>query len=140
MAAAPPRGSVLIVDANAGEALRAFVTGEGYEAHTAQSPGEAVGTLAAGRFDLVLMDIDYAGGGADDDLLGAITALDRDLPVVLLTPMGSVERATEGMRRGARDFVRKPWEPARLTSILRNQMELRRALVELRRLETRSDD
>src|ERR1700751_2124231 len=52
-----------------------------------------------------------------------------------MTAWGNVELAVEAMRRGARDFIQKPWENERLISILRTQVELRRALLQAERLE-----
>ena len=62
-------------------------------------------------------------------------AHDPTLPVVVMTAWGSVELAVEAMRRGARDFVQKPWENARLLTIVRTQIELGRALRRQQRLE-----
>ncbi|MGH9944007.1 MAG: sigma-54-dependent transcriptional regulator, partial [Pyrinomonadaceae bacterium] len=62
------------------------------------------------------------------DLLARVRALDATLPVVVMTAWGSVELAVEALQRGARDFVQKPWDNARLLSILRTQIELARAL------------
>src|SRR6185436_8042573 len=62
------------------------------------------------------------------DLLSRLQALDPTLPVVVMTAWGSVDVAVEAMRRGARDFVQKPWENARLVATLRTQAELSRAL------------
>jgi DNA-binding NtrC family response regulator len=67
--------------------------------------------------------------------LSRIQAADIMLPVVVMTAWGSVEVAVEAMRRGARDFVQKPWENARLLSILRTQIELGQALRRGQRLE-----
>src|SRR5207237_5917448 len=64
-----------------------------------------------------------------------LRAHDQTLPVVVMTAWGSVEVAVEAMRRGARDFVQKPWENARLLTILRTQVELARALRRQQRLE-----
>jgi DNA-binding NtrC family response regulator len=61
--------------------------------------------------------------------------LDSALPVIVMTAWGNVELAVEAMRRGARDFIQKPWENERLISILRTQVELRRALLHAERLE-----
>src|SRR5690242_21740911 len=56
------------------------------------------------------------------------------MPVIVMTAWGNVELAVEAMRRGARDFIQKPWENERLLSILRTQVELHRALQEAERL------
>src|SRR5262249_8966072 len=78
------------------------------------------------------MDLNYArdttSGQEGLDLLSQLRAHDQTLPVVVMTAWGSVEVAVEAMRRGARDFVQKPWENARLLTILRTQVELARAL------------
>src|SRR5262249_41974662 len=57
------------------------------------------------------------------------------LPVIVMTAWGSVDLAVEAMRRGARDFIQKPWDNARLSTILKTQIELGRALRKGQRLE-----
>ena len=57
------------------------------------------------------------------------------LPVVVMTAWGSVDLAVEAMRRGARDFIQKPWENERLSAIVRTQLELSHALRRGQRLE-----
>src|SRR3989449_8868031 len=114
------------------EALRLLLKGEGYRTETVTSPAKVQAALEAGEFDVVLMDLNYArdttSGQEGLDLLARIQALDGALPVVVMTAWGSVPLAVEAMRRGARDFVQKPWENARLLTILRTQIELRQAL------------
>ena len=90
-------------------------------------------------FDAVLMDLNYArdttSGQEGLDLLSQLRSHDPTLPVVVMTAWGSVDVAVEAMRRGARDFVQKPWDNARLLTILRTQVELARALRRQQRLE-----
>src|SRR5262249_58910682 len=62
-------------------------------------------------------------------------SMDATLPVIVMTAWGSIELAVEAMRRGARDFVQKPWENPRLLSIVRTQVELGRSLRKEQRLE-----
>jgi DNA-binding NtrC family response regulator len=85
------------------------------------------------------MDLNYArdttSGQEGLDLLSLLQARDATLPVVVMTAWGSVDVAVEAMRRGARDFVQKPWDNARLLAILRTQIELSRALRREQRLE-----
>jgi DNA-binding NtrC family response regulator len=69
------------------------------------------------------------------DLLSRIKAVDDSLPVVVMTAWGSVDLAVEAIRRGARDFIQKPWENARLITVLRNQIDLGQALRKGERLE-----
>jgi DNA-binding NtrC family response regulator len=90
-------------------------------------------------FDAVLMDLNYTrdttSGQEGLDLLNRIQTLDGNLPVIVMTAWGSVELAVEAMRRGARDFIQKPWDNARLSAILKTQIELGRALRKGQRLE-----
>src|SRR5207237_5770154 len=78
---------------------------------------------------------DTTSGAEGLDLLSRIRALDSNMPIVVMTAWGSVEGAVEAMRRGARDYVQKPWDNARLVATLRTQIELGRALKRTRRLE-----
>ena len=134
-------GRVLIADdqPDVREALRLLLKGEGYETQAVSSPADLLTTLETRDFDAVLMDLNYArdttSGEEGLDLLARIQALDGRLPVVVMTAWGSVPLAVEAMRRGARDFVQKPWENARLLTILRTQIELRQALRRASRLE-----
>jgi DNA-binding NtrC family response regulator len=132
---------VLIADDQADvlEALRLLLKGEGYRIESAGSPAAILEAVDADEFDAVLMDLNYArdttSGREGLDLLSQIRHHDGTLPVVVMTAWGSVEVAVEAMRRGARDFVEKPWENARLLTILRVQVELGRALRSQQRLE-----
>jgi DNA-binding NtrC family response regulator len=121
------------------EALRLLLKGEGYQIELVSSPAGVLNALDAREFDVVLMDLNYArdttSGQEGLDLLSRIQALDSAVPVVVMTAWSSVKVAVEAMRRGARDFIQKPWENERLISILRTQIELSRALRKGLRLE-----
>jgi DNA-binding NtrC family response regulator len=121
------------------EALRLLLKGEGFRLELAGSPAAILEAVEAREFDVVLMDLNYArdttSGQEGLDLLSQIRRHDGTLPVVVMTAWSSVELAVEAMRRGARDFVQKPWENARLLTILRTQVELARALRRQQRLE-----
>ena len=120
-------------------ALRLLLKGEGFRLEAVSSPTHALAAAREQDFDVALIDLNYTrdttSGEEGLDLLARLQALDSTLPVVVMTAWGSVELAVEAMRRGARDFVQKPWENARLLSILRNQVELARAHRRERRLE-----
>ncbi|MGH9417940.1 MAG: sigma-54-dependent transcriptional regulator [Terriglobales bacterium] len=126
-------------DASIREALRLLLKPQGYQTEAVASPGEAESALRAREFDLVLLDLNFTrdttSGGEGLELLPRLLALDGALPVVIMTAWGTVDIAVEAMRQGARDFIEKPWDNARLLSIIRNQIELRRALREAGRLE-----
>src|SRR3989449_2105212 len=121
------------------EALRLLLKGEGYRTEAATSPAGVLALIESGAFDCVLMDLNYArdttSGAEGLDLLPRVQALDPTLPVIVMTAWGTVDLAVEAMRRGAKDFVQKPWENTRLLSIVRTQIELARALRKGQRLE-----
>ena len=121
------------------ESLRLLLKGEGYRIESAASPAGVLKVLDSKDFDIILMDLNYArdttSGQEGLDLLKRIREMDAALPVVVMTAWGSVELAVEAMRRGARDFIEKPWENARLLSILRTQVDLGQALRKGRLLE-----
>src|SRR5229473_5144883 len=121
------------------EALRLLLKGEGYRTESATSPAGVVASIESGVFDCVLMDLNYArdttSGAEGLDLLPRVQALDPTLPVIVMTAWGTVDLAVEAMRRGAKDFVQKPWENARLLTTLSTQIALGRALRRGQRLE-----
>ena len=133
--------SILIADDQVPviEAIRLLLKGEGYRTEPATSPAGVLSALESRSFDCVLMDLNYArdttSGAEGLDLLTRMQALDPTLPVVVMTAWGTVDLAVEAMRRGAKDFIQKPWENARLLSILRTQIELAQALRRGQRLE-----
>ena len=121
------------------EALRLLIKAEGYVAEAVTAPAAALHAIEARDFDAVLMDLNYTrdttSGQEGLELLERILNLDAALPVIVMTAWGSVELAVEAMRRGARDFIQKPWDNARLSAILKTQIELGRALRKGQRLE-----
>jgi DNA-binding NtrC family response regulator len=121
------------------EALRLLLKGEGFALEAARSPAAVLQAVREREFDVLLIDLNYTrdttSGQEGLDLLARLQALDPALPVVVMTAWSSVEVAVEAMRRGARDFVQKPWDNARLLATLRNQVDLSRALRRGQRLE-----
>jgi DNA-binding NtrC family response regulator len=134
-------GRVLIADDQSDvlEALRLLLKGEGFGIESANSPAGIMAALETSDFDVVLMDLNYTrdttSGQEGLDLLSRIRTNDPSTTVVVMTAWGSVDLAVEAMRRGARDFVQKPWDNARLLTILRTQVELSNALKRGQRLE-----
>jgi DNA-binding NtrC family response regulator len=122
------------------EALRLLLKGEGYRTSTAAAPGAVLALVQREEFDAVLMDMNYdrdtTSGREGLELLPQLLAVDPTLPVIVMTAWGSVDKAVEAMRRGARDFVEKPWDNVRLLATLRTQVELGRALRRGQRLES----
>ena len=135
----PPRVLVADDDADVLAAIRLLLKGEGFEVETATSPAQALAALESRDFDAALLDLNYArdttSGREGLELVEQLRALDPTLPVVVMTAWGSVDGAVAAVRRGARDYVQKPWDNARLLQTLVTQVELGRALRMGQRLE-----
>lgn len=135
------RPRVLVADdqPDVREALRLLLKGEGFDIDAVASPAALLTSLDTREFDAVLMDLNYArdttSGQEGLDLLTQIRVRDGSVPVIVMTAWGSLNLAVEAMRRGAKDFIQKPWENARLLAILRTQIELARAVRQSLRLE-----
>jgi DNA-binding NtrC family response regulator len=114
------------------DALRLLLGDEGYEVVEARSPQEAGAKIEAADFDLAIVDLNYTrdttSGQEGLDLMDRIRAADPALPVLVMTAWSSVPGAVEAMRRGARDYIEKPWDDERLLITVRTQIDLRRAL------------
>jgi DNA-binding NtrC family response regulator len=142
----PPRLLIADDQRDVLEALRLLLKADGYLIDVVESPAAVVTALGQRDYDAVLIDLNYArdttSGAEGLDLLKQIQQLDASIPVVVMTAWGSVNLAVEAMRRGARDFVEKPWNNDRLQAIIRTQVELGRAIRRADRLEahTRSRD
>jgi DNA-binding NtrC family response regulator len=113
------------------EALRLLLKPEGYQLEMVRTPALVLDALAHESFDGVLIDLNYSrdttSGQEGLDLVARVKEIDAQLPIVVMTAWGNIDLAVEAMRRGAGDFIQKPWENARLLSILRTQMELHRS-------------
>ena len=121
------------------ESLRLLLKGEGYAAETFGNTESLVGALRERTADAVLMDLNYTrdttSGDEGLDAVTRIRSFDAHTPIVLMTAWGTINLAVEGMRRGAQDFIEKPWDNERLLAVLRTQVALGRALQRARTLE-----
>jgi DNA-binding NtrC family response regulator len=134
-------GRVLIGDdqVNILDALKLLLGGEGYSVTAASSPAELLAALERSDVDVAIIDLNYTrdttSGHEGLMLLDRIKAIDSTLPVLVMTGWSSVSGAVEAMRRGARDYIEKPWDDDRLLAAVETQLELRRALRRSRRLQ-----
>jgi DNA-binding NtrC family response regulator len=119
--------------------FRMLLKGKGYQITTVTSPSAVLKEIEANDFDVVLVDLNYTldttSGKEGLDLITRIQEHDAMLPVVVMTAWGNVELAVEVMRRGARDFVEKPWDNARFLSVIKTQIELSQSLRKNEKLE-----
>lgn len=141
---APPiAGRVLIADdqKHIVEALQLLLKGRGFLTEVVNDPAHLLRAVEAGQFDAVLMDLNYTrdttSGAEGLDVLSQIRSMNKLLPVIVLTGWGSLDLAVEAMRRGASDFVQKPWENPQLLQKLQDQISRARAE---RRVQRQSDD
>ncbi len=113
------------------EALELLLRPEGYALEIVRTPSLVLEALASDSFDGLLVDLNYTrdttSGQEGLDLVSRVKEIDSQLPVVVMTAWGNIELAVEAIRRGAGDFIQKPWENARLLSVLKTQMELHRS-------------
>jgi DNA-binding NtrC family response regulator len=121
------------------EALRLLLKREGFKIEAVESPQQALQAIENRDYDVAIIDLNYTrdttSGQEGLELLAKIQTIDSMLPVIVMTAWGSVDLAVEAMRRGARDFIQKPWENERLASIVRTQLELSEAIRRGQRLE-----
>jgi DNA-binding NtrC family response regulator len=120
-------------------ALALLLSDEGYDVTAARSPGEAIERLEAADYDLAILDLNYTrdttSGQEGLDLMERIRAVDPTLPLLVMTAWSSVPGAVEAMRRGARDYIEKPWDDERLLATVRTQVDLRLAVRRNQRLQ-----
>src|SRR5580704_14328384 len=121
------------------DALELLLEPEGFRMEKARSPFMVLEALKSGTYDALLIDLNYTrdttSGQEGLDLLTQIKSHDSQMPVIVMTAWANVEVAVEAMRRGAQDFIQKPWDNARLLSILRTQIDLHHAVRRAQRLE-----
>jgi DNA-binding NtrC family response regulator len=113
------------------EALELLLEPEGFDLLRASSPAVVLEVLASEQVDGVLMDLNYTrdttSGVEGLDLVAAIQQYDSQLPIIVMTAWANIDLAVEAMRRGARDFIQKPWDNARLLTVVHTQLELHTA-------------
>src|ERR1700722_11618269 len=121
-------GRVLIADdqKHVLDALQMLLSGCGLATEAVTHPACVLRAVETGQFDAVLMDLNYTRstveGGEGLELVSRIRSIDNLLPVVVMTAWSSVDLAVEAMRRGASDFIQKPWENQDLLQKLQNQL------------------
>jgi DNA-binding NtrC family response regulator len=111
----------------------------GIDVDCVRSPELLLDAMGQKDYDVLLIDLNYTrdttSGQEGLDLLARIQETDARVPVIVMTAWGNVDLAVESMKRGARDFIQKPWENERLLSLIRVHAELHQALKRARQLE-----
>lgn len=119
--------------------MELLLSPQGVHVDCVRSPQLALEALGQSEYDVLLIDLNYTrdttSGQEGLDLLARIQEIDSRLPVIVMTAWGNIDLAVESMKRGARDFVQKPWENERLVSLIKVHAELHQALRRARQLE-----
>jgi DNA-binding NtrC family response regulator len=130
------KGSILIIDDEEimREILETLLSEEGYDLRLAGSGAEGLALARAMSFDAAIVDVMMPGidGNATLDELKKI---DEELPVIMITAFASVENAISAMKRGAFDYITKPFKNDEVLVVLRNAVERRRLVSENRALK-----
>src|SRR5437667_235124 len=123
--------------------MRILLKGEGYQTEAVTSLAGILNALEKKEYALLLMDLndsrDTTSGQEGLSAIPKIQGLDGTLPIVVMTAWATIELAVEAMKRGARDFVTKPWDNQRLLTIVKTQIELASALRRERKLEAENE-
>jgi DNA-binding NtrC family response regulator len=114
------------------DALKMLFRSEGFEVETARSTQVVLESLALREYDTLLLDLNYArdttSGREGLELIKKIKEIDSQVPIIVMTAWATIELAVEAVRRGASDFVQKPWDDERLLATVKTHAELYRAL------------
>lgn len=112
------------------EAMRLLLKGQGWQSVTVESPRDLLQAARKERFDLILADLNYTrdttSGEEGLDLLASLDAQGNKAPIIVMTAWGNVDLAVEAMRRGAVDFIQKPWDNDRVVASIRKQADSER--------------
>ncbi|MGZ6016816.1 MAG: nitrogen assimilation response regulator NtrX [Phenylobacterium sp.] len=132
---------VLVVDdeADIRDLVAGILSDEGYAVRTANDSESALAAIRARKPALLILDIWMAGGGMDGlELLDHVKALDPDLPVIMISGHGNIETAVSAIKRGAYEFLEKPFKSDRLVLIVERALEAAGLRRENRRLRTQA--
>ncbi len=135
---------ILVVDDNEDilQAARLLLKRHFTTVQTLSDPAQLAALVRRNSFDVLLLDMNFApgadSGGEGLNRLAEVLAIDPQAVVVLVTAHGDVELAVEAMKKGAADFVTKPWENERLLATLMAALNLRRSRLETAELRQRN--
>ena len=140
MASSDKGGSVLVVDDDDDilTAGRMLLRRQFAEVVTCRRPADIPGLLEQHDFDVVLLDMNFGPGESSGEQgfewLENILEIDPTLVIIMITAHGSVDTVVEAMKRGATDFVAKPWQNEKIVATVSTGVQLHRSRVEARSL------
>jgi DNA-binding NtrC family response regulator len=132
---------VLVVDDQPAvlDALKLLLGSDGFEVETVRSPRVALECISQREYDSLLLDLNYTrdttSGDEGIELIDKIKEIDGNVPILVMTAWGTIHLAVEAVRRGARDFIQKPWDDERMITTVRSNAEFHRVLRQGQTLE-----
>jgi DNA-binding NtrC family response regulator len=121
------------------EALRILLVNQGYRVELATSPREVLRLVREQEFALALLDLNYArdttSGEEGLELIQQLQKIEGAPPLLVMTAWATVDLAVAAMRNGARDFIQKPWDNARVLAIIQTQLQVAAVTRRANRLE-----
>jgi two-component system nitrogen regulation response regulator NtrX len=132
---------ILVVDdeADIRELVAAILQDDGYAVRTAHNAEAALAAIRARKPALLILDIWMTAGGLDGlELLDRLKLMDPDLPVIMISGHGNIETAVSSIKRGAYDFIEKPFKSDRLTLVVERALEAATLRRENRQLRTQA--
>lgn len=137
------KGNLLIVDDQVQilESLKILFKSEFHSITTTKDPGSIPELFARNSFDIILLDMNFSPGETSGDegifWLKKILKLDALAVVILITAFGDIELAVKAMKKGALDFITKPWDPDKLRATLKSAYELRLSRLKVKELKNK---
>jgi two-component system nitrogen regulation response regulator NtrX len=132
---------ILVVDdeVDIRELVAGILSDDGYFVRTAANSEEALAAIRSRKPSLLVLDIWMQGGGMDGmELLDLVKTLDADLPVLMISGHGNIETAVSAIKRGAYDFLEKPFKSDRLLLVVQRALEATALRRENRRLQAQT--
>ena len=132
---------VLVVDdeVDIRELVAGILSDEGYAVRMANDSESALAAIRARKPALLVLDIWMQGGGMDGlELLDLVKTLDPDLPVIMISGHGNIETAVSAIKRGAYEFLEKPFKSDRLLLVVERALEASNLKRENRRLRAQT--
>lgn len=106
------------------ESIKTLLCAQGYETKTFSSGNEAIPFLKKNEFDLILLDV-FMEGMDGFQVIENIINQKIDTPVIIMTGDASIKSAVKALRMGAKDYLKKPFEPEELYTSVRNILNQR---------------
>ncbi|MDO6444843.1 sigma-54 dependent transcriptional regulator [Colwellia sp. 1_MG-2023] len=115
-------------DINIIASLKFVLADEGFDILAVTTPEAALASVKNQAVDLVLLDMNFqhdtTSGAEGISLVSAITSLELNIPIIVMTGWATIDIAVEAMQAGAKDFIQKPWKNERMLSAIANQLAI----------------